>query len=65
MDIRSFDLNFENDVLFIDERLSAQVRARQMQYLASSTPVDPAAVASWSLPKRMWLNVFAVVGPLL
>ena len=65
LDIRSFDLNFENDILFTDAPLAGAIRDRQMQYLASSTPVDPAVVAGWSLPRRIWLNAFAVVGPLL
>jgi len=65
LDIRSFDLNFENDILFDDEPLAGAIRDRQMQYLAASTPVDPAAVSGWSLPRRIWLNAFAVVGPLL
>lgn len=65
LDIRSFDLNFENDILFTDAALAAAIRDRQMQYLAASTPVDPVAVAGWSLTRRIWLNAFAVVGPLL
>lgn len=65
MDIRSFDLNYENDILFRDEKLTADVRARQMEYLARSAPVDPAAVRAWSTPRRIWLNLFATMGPLL
>lgn len=65
MDIRSFDLNFENDVLFTDKTLTGKIRERQMVYLASSTPVDPAAVKAWSIPRRIWLNAFAIVGPIL
>lgn len=65
LDIRSFDLNFENDILLRDEKLTQDVRARQMQYAASSTPVDPAAVRAWPLAKRIWLNVFTVIGPVL
>ena len=65
LDIRSFDLNFENDILLRDAPLAGAIRERQMQYLASSTIVDPAAVVAWSLPRRIWLNAFAVVGPLL
>jgi cardiolipin synthase len=65
MDIRSFDLNFENDILFSDKALTGHVRARQMTYLAASTPVDPAMVKAWSIPRRIWFNAFAVVGPIL
>jgi cardiolipin synthase len=65
MDIRSFDLNFENDMLFSDPGLTGRIRERQMAYLAVSTPVDPAAVKAWSIPRRIWFNAFAVVGPIL
>ncbi|MGH8431533.1 MAG: phospholipase D-like domain-containing protein, partial [Solimonas sp.] len=40
MDIRSFDLNFENDILLFDEKLTADIRRRQMDYLEKSTLVD-------------------------
>lgn len=65
MDIRSFDLNFENDVLLTDTALTEKIRERQMEYLAASTPVDPAVVKAWSIPRRIWFNAFAVVGPIL
>lgn len=65
MDIRSFDLNFENDILLRDRDLTLAVRDRQMEYLAASTPVDPEEVRAWPLWRRVWLNAFAVVGPVL
>lgn len=65
LDIRSFDLNFENDILLRDPALTQAVRARQMEYAAASTPVDPAAVRAWPLARRIWLNVFTVIGPVL
>lgn len=65
LDIRSFDLNFENDIFFEDAELTGVVRQRQMDYLARSTPVDPAAVRAWPISKRIWLNAFATLGPLL
>lgn len=65
LDIRSFDLNFENDVLLHDPAVTAAVRARQMEYLERSIRVDPAEVARWPLHKRIWLNAFAAMGPLL
>lgn len=65
MDIRSFDLNFENDILFTDRSLAGNIRERQMAYLADSTPVDPAEVKAWSIPRRIWFNAFAIVGPIL
>ena len=49
MDRRSFDLNYENNILFHDAKLTADVRERQRQYIANSRPVtrdlSPAKVA--------------------
>ncbi|MGB6118248.1 MAG: cardiolipin synthase [Mesorhizobium sp.] len=65
LDIRSFDLNFENDVLFRDTRLTEDIRARQLEYVAASTPIDPDAVRRWPIYRRIWLNAFALLGPIL
>ncbi len=65
MDFRSFDLNFENDVLFRDAELTRSIRERQMEYLAASTLVDPESVRSWPLLRRIWLNAFSTFGPVL
>ena len=65
MDRRSFDLNYENNILFSDAGLTAAVRARQDEYIARSRPVDAEAVASWSLPMRLWNNTLAMLGPVL
>jgi cardiolipin synthase len=65
MDRRSFDLNYENNILICDEATSAAMRARQMTYLSQSRPVTPEAVAAWGWPTRLWNNALAVVGPIL
>ena len=65
MDRRSFDLNYENNILFYDPALTAEVRTRQDQYLAQSRPVSLEAVKGWSLRKRLWNNTLATLGPLL
>lgn len=65
MDIRSFDLNFENDILLSDRALTADIRQRQMDYLARSTLVDPGEVRAWPFWRRIWYNAFATLGPLL
>jgi cardiolipin synthase len=65
MDRRSFDLNYENNILFCDPGLSADVRQRQQQYLARSRPLDPDAVAAWPMTRRLWNNTIAMLGPLL
>ncbi len=65
MDRRSFDLNFENNILLADPGLTADLRQRQQDYLASSTAVSAAEVAAWTVPRRLWNNVIAMLGPVL
>ena len=65
LDRRSFDLNFENNILFYDPSLTAEVRRRQDAYLASSRPVTADEVARWSMPRRLWNNAVAMLGPVL
>ena len=65
MDRRSFDLNYENNILFYDPALTADVRRRQDAYLAQSRPVTAEDVARWSVTRRFWNNAIAVLGPVL
>lgn len=65
MDRRSFDLNYENNILFQDQGLTADMFARQMQYVADSDEVTLEQVNAWPLTKRLLNNALAVVGPIL
>jgi cardiolipin synthase len=65
LDRRSFDLNCENNILFHDADLTAQVRRRQDDYLASSHEVTAEMVAAWSTGRRLWNNAVGMLGPLL
>ena len=65
LDLRSFDLNYESDILLRDDATTQAVRARQDDYLAASDPVTADDVAAWSVPRRLWNNVIATVGPVL
>ena len=65
MDRRSFDLNYENNILFHDPGLTAEMRQRQQEYIAHSHRVDPDAVAAWPMSRRLWNNTIAMLGPLL
>ena len=65
MDRRSFDLNYENNLLLWDEATTAAVRARQDAFIARSSEVRRADVEAWSMPRRLWNNAAAVVGPVL
>ena len=65
MDRRSFDLNYENNILLQDAATTAAMRARQEQYLAQSSPVLLEHVRDWGPGRRLWNNALAIIGPLL
>ncbi len=65
LDRRSFELNFENNILFADADFALQVRERQQAWLAQSDPVTREMVAAYSLPRRLWQNLLAMSSPLL
>ena len=65
LDRRSFDLNFENNILLYDEQLTRSVRARQQMYIDSAPRVSMEAVSNWSLRQRLWNNILAMLGPVL
>jgi cardiolipin synthase len=65
MDRRSFELNYENNILFCDREQTAAVRQRQQTYLDSARRVTAAEVADWPLTRRLWNNSIAMLGPLL
>ncbi len=65
LDRRSFDLNFENNILLYDAQLTRSVRERQQSYIDSASIVSHEAVANWSLRKRLWNNTMAMLGPVL
>jgi cardiolipin synthase len=65
MDRRSFDLNYENNILFYDPALTADMRERQQDYIGRSVAVDMAGVSDWSWRRQLWNNTIAVLGPVL
>ncbi len=65
MDRRSFDLNYENNILLYDSELTEAVHRRQQQYIAKSNRVTLQSVQSWPIRRRLWNNTLAVLGPIL
>ncbi len=65
MDRRSFDLNYENNILLADPAATATMRARQEEFLAKSRPVTRDEVAAWGTLRRMANNALAIMGPVL
>ena len=65
MDRRSFELNYENNILVHDPALTAAMRERQQSYITRSRSVTMETVAAWSMPRRLWNNLIATLGPVL
>ncbi len=65
MDRRSFDLNYENNILLCDEGVTAAMRQRQGEYLLDCLEVTAEELARWSRARRLWNNALAIVGPVL
>jgi cardiolipin synthase A/B len=65
MDRRSFELNYENNILFHDAALTAAMRERQQAYLKHSVAVEMQTVLGWTWRRRLWNNTIAVLGPVL
>lgn len=65
LDLRSFDLNYENNILLQDAATTGAVRQRQVDYLSSSVPVTLPTVRAWTPRQRVWQNIVATIGPIL
>ena len=65
LDRRSFELNFENNILFADRAFAAAVRDSQAEYLADSDRVTADEVANFGVGKRLWQNLLATMSPVL
>lgn len=65
MDRRSFELNYENNILFYDQSLTADVLQRQESYIIRSNLVTREMVTQWNWRQRLWNNTIAMLGPVL
>ncbi len=65
LDLRSFDLNYENNILLHDVALTGDIRTRQEDYIARSDTVTLDDVAKWPFHRIIWNNVIATIGPVL
>lgn len=65
LDLRSFDLNYENNILLQDKAITQAVFGRQQQYLESSEQVRFETVSNWSYLQRIKNNIIATVSPIL
>ena len=65
LDLRSFDLNYENNIVLSDPAITLDVTQRQYDYISDSDAVKREQVKAWTLPGRIWNNVVATIGPVL
>lgn len=65
MDRRSFDLNYENNILLFDAALTADMRRLQEHYISKSNTVTYEIVSRWPVKTRLWNNAIAMLGPVL
>ena len=65
IDLRSFDLNYENDIIFRDNKLTTAIYTRQLDYINKSDWITIEDVESWGYTRRVWNNIVATVGPIL
>ncbi|TVR45722.1 MAG: cardiolipin synthase [Rhodobacteraceae bacterium] len=65
LDHRSFDLNYENSLLFQCAEVTAELDARQQSYIERSDPLPPEMLARWSTLRRLRNNTVALASPLL
>ncbi|MBV8250162.1 MAG: cardiolipin synthase [Comamonas sp.] len=65
LDLRSFDLNFENNVLLHDEATTQAIRQRQQSYIRESHAVTLEQVRATPWWKRIWDNLLGALSPVL
>ena len=65
MDRRSFEINYEMNMLVIDHKLIADLDERQQSYINRSRRLNQAEVADWSVWRRLRNNLLALASPLL
>ena len=65
MDRRSFELNYENNILLLDLTVTGAMYQRQQEYIAQSHRVTKEMVEAWPLSRQLWNNLIATLGPVL
>ena len=65
MDRRSFELNYEMNMLFLGGDLTEALDQRQQTYIDRAHPVDLEEIRDWSLWRRLRNNLLALAAPIL
>ena len=65
LDLRSFDINLENNLLLHSPRLAHEFATLQAHYRTRSKAVTLHEVQAWSWSKRIWNHLWAMLSPIL
>ncbi len=65
LDRRSFELNYEMNMLFLGGDLTAELDRRQQTYLARARRLDLDDIRGWSMWRRLRNNLLALAAPIL
>lgn len=65
LDRRSFELNYELNLLVVDAALTSELDARQRSYVARSRRLTLSEVRRWPWWRRLRNNILALAAPLL
>lgn len=65
MDRRSFQLNYEMNMLLVSQEATGVLDARQASYVARARPITLAEIRGWSRWRRLRNNLLALATPIL
>lgn len=65
MDRRSFELNYEMNMLFLGGDLTERLDQRQQSYIDRARPVELDEIRRWSVWRRLRNNLLALAAPIL
>lgn len=65
LDRRSFELNFENNILFADSAFAAALRACQDDFLTQCDRITRDDVDRYGIGLQLWQNLLATLSPML
>ena len=65
LDRRSFELNYEMNLMILDLALVADLDARQASYVARADRLDTPGIARWPVWRRVRNNLLAIASPVL
>jgi len=65
MDRRSFELNYEMNMLFLGGDVTERLDERQQGYIDRARPIHLDEIRGWSIRRRLRNNLLALAAPIL